>query len=144
MPRVAKKTTDTENKAAVSAAEVPAKKTAAKKTAAKKAEVPEVPEVKEEVKTEEVKAEAVKEDGTKKAASKKAAAKTAEPETTVTIQFQGKDIVAAQIVEKAKEAFAQISPDVQIASLDVYVKPEEGVAYYAVNGEGSGDFKIEL
>ena len=144
MPRVAKKTTDTENKAAVSAAEVPAKKTAAKKTAAKKAEVPEVPEVKEEVKTEEVKAEAVKEDETKKAASKKAAAKTAEPETTVTIQFQGKDIVAAQIVEKAKEAFAQISPDVQIASLDVYVKPEEGVAYYAVNGEGSGDFKIEL
>lgn len=141
MPRVAKKTTDTENKAAVSAAEVPAKKTAAKKTAAKKAEVP---EVKEEVKTEEVKAEAVKEDETKKAASKKAAAKTAEPETTVTIQFQGKDIVAAQIVEKAKEAFAQISPDVRIASLDVYVKPEEGVAYYAVNGEGSGDFKIEL
>ena len=136
MPRVAKKTTDTENKAAVSAAEVPAKKAAAKKTAAKKAEVP---EVKEEVKTEEVKAEAVKEDGTKKAA-----AKTAEPETTVTIQFQGKDIVAAQIVEKAKEAFAQISPDVRIASLDVYVKPEEGVAYYAVNGEGSGDFKIEL
>ena len=138
MPRVAKKTTDTENKAAVSAAEVPAKKTAAKKTAAKKAEVP---EVKEEVKTEEVKTEAVKEDGTKKAASKKA---TAETETTVTIQFQGKDIVAAQIVEKAKEAFAQISPDVQIASLDVYVKPEEGVAYYAVNGEGSGDFTIEL
>ncbi len=135
MPR--KKTTDTENQAVAAATEVKEKKTAAKKA--------ETAEVKEEVKAAEAKTEEVKEEAPKKAApKKKAAEKKAETETTVTIQFQGKDIVAAQLVEKAREAFAQANPDVQIATLDVYIKPEEGVAYYAVNGEGSAEDKIEL
>lgn len=134
MPR--KKITDTENQAAA-AAEVKEKKTAAKKA--------ETAEVKEEVKAAEVKTEEAKEEVPKKAApKKKAAEKKAEAETTVTIQFQGKDIEVAQLVEKAREAFTQANPDVQIATLDVYIKPEEGVAYYAVNGEGSAEDKIEL
>ena len=41
-------------------------------------------------------------------------------------------------------AFTEANPDAEIKTMDVYVKPEEGVAYYAVNGEGSGDYKIEL
>ena len=28
--------------------------------------------------------------------------------------------------------------------IDIYVKPEESVAYYTVNGQGSDEFKIEL
>lgn len=142
MPRT-KKTADTENTVvtpAVETAEAPAKKTAAKKTAAKK-----TGEVKEaEVKAAEVEEEAPKKAAAKKTTARKTAAKKAETVTTVTIQFKGKDMVAAEIVEKAKEAFAQLNPDVEIANLDVYVKPEDGVAYYAVNGEGSGDYKIEL
>ena len=51
---------------------------------------------------------------------------------------------AAEVVEKAKAAFAQMNPDSEIKTVDVYVKPDEGVAYYAVNGEGSADYKIEL
>lgn len=114
------------------------KKTTAKKAAAKTAEAV-------EAKPEEVKAEEVKEEAPKKAPAKKAAVKkAAEPETTVTIQFQGKDIGAAEVVEKAKAAFAQMNPDSEIKTVDVYVKPDEGVAYYAVNGEGSADYKIEL
>jgi uncharacterized protein YhfF len=62
----------------------------------------------------------------------------------VTIQFQGKEITAVQVVEAAKAAFTEANPDAEIKTMDVYVKPEEGVAYYAVNGEGSGDYKIEL
>lgn len=118
------------------------KKTTTRKTAAKKTETA--------VKDEEVKAaeadtvEVSEKASAKKAAPKKTAAKKAEAEATVTIQFQGKDIVAAELVEKAKEAFALISPEVEIKTVDIYVKPEEGVAYYAVNGQGSADYKIEL
>lgn len=103
---------------------VPAKKTA---TVAKKAEA--VPEVKEEAPKKE----------TVKKAAKKAA-----PEASVTVQFQGRDIVTAQVVEAATKAFAEANPDVEIKTIDVYVKPEENVAYYAVNGEGSEDYKVEL
>ena len=31
----------------------------------------------------------------------------------------------------------------EIKTLDVYVKPQEHAAYYAVNGEGSEEFRIE-
>ena len=95
-----------------------------------------------ETKEEEVKEQAVE----KKAAAvkKPAAKKTAEPEATVTIQFQGKSIAAKDVVEMAKNAFAQANPDVQIKTIDIYVKPEENTAYYAVNGQGSEDYKVEL
>lgn len=80
----------------------------------------------------------------KKPAAKKTVKKDVQPDTTVTVQFQGKDIVTAQVVEAAKKAFAEANPDVEIRTIDVYVKPDENVAYYAVNGEGSGDYKVEL
>lgn len=60
------------------------------------------------------------------------------------VQFQGRSIVTAQVVEAAAKAFAETNPDVEIKTIDVYVKPEENVAYYAVNGEGSEDYKVEL
>lgn len=109
------------------------KETAAKKPAAKKAAK----------KTEE----APKAESTKKPAAKKTAVKkTAEPEAsaTVTIQFKGKDIAAKDVLEAAKNAYREANPDGAIKSIDLYVKPEENVAYYAVNGEGSEDFKISL
>ena len=31
-----------------------------------------------------------------------------------------------------------------IKTIEVYVKPEENVAYYVVNGEGSDDWKVSL
>lgn len=147
---MARKKADTESTpvAAVQETEVkaPVKKTAAKKTAVKepltnveeeapKAAVKETPA---DVKEEAPKAAA------KKPAARKTVAKKSEPETTVTIQFQGKEITAVQVVEAAKAAFTEANPDAEIKTMDVYVKPEEGVAYYAVNGEGSGDYKIEL
>lgn len=123
-----KPVTETEKK------ETATKKAPAKKTTTKKAE------------TAAKEAETVKETAAKKAPAKKTAAKkAAEPQVTVTVQLQGKeDIVAANVVEAAKKAYAQANPDGEIKTIDVYVKPEEGVAYYAVNGEGSADYKVEL
>ncbi|MCI8886760.1 MAG: hypothetical protein HFG70_01600 [Hungatella sp.] len=117
------------------------KKPAARKTAASK-KTEDVLVKAAETKEEEVKEQAVE----KKAAAvkKPAAKKTAEPEATVTIQFQGKSIAAKDVVEMAKNAFAQANPDVQIKTIDIYVKPEENTAYYAVNGQGSEDYKVEL
>jgi len=114
-----------------------AKKTAAKKTAAKKAEAPEAAEAVQA-------AEAVKEEAPKKSAAKKTTAKKEEPEVTFTIQYHNKDISACQVLEAAKKAYEKTNPDVEIKTLDLYVKPEEGAAYYVVNGEGSGDYKINL
>ena len=94
-----------------------AKKTAARKTSAKKTEV---------LKEEAVKTEAPKEEPAKKPAVKKAPAKKAEPAATV------------------KKAYMEANPDGEIKTIDIYVKPEENVAYYVVNGEGSGDYKIQL
>ncbi|MCI9148530.1 MAG: hypothetical protein HFG73_09785 [Hungatella sp.] len=108
---------------------MPEKKTAAKKTAAKK--------------DQDVKAETAPE-APKKPAAKKTAAKKSEPEATVTIQFNGKNVAAKDVLEAAKKAYIEANPDSEIKSIDIYVKPEEGVAYYAVNGEGSADYKIEL
>jgi len=111
--------------------EAAAKKAAGRKTAAKKAEP--------------VKAEAEETGTPKKAAARKSAAKKAnEPEMSVTVQFKGKDIVAKDVMEAAKKAYMEANPDGEIKSVDIYVKPEENVAYYAVNGEGSENYKIQL
>ncbi len=111
--------------------ETAAKKTTARKTAAKK--------------TEAVKEEADKAEAPKKTAAKKSAAKKAEePEMSVTIQFGGRNIAAKDVMEAAKKAYTEANPDGVIESMDVYIKPEENVAYYAVNGKGSEDYKIQL
>lgn len=112
-----------------------AKKTAARKTSAKKTEV---------LKEEAVKTEAPKEEPAKKPAVKKAPVKKAEPAATVTIQFNNRDVAAKDVLEAAKKAYMEANPDGEIKTIDIYVKPEENVAYYVVNGEGSGDYKIQL
>ena len=94
-----------------------------------------------------------KETAAKNAPAKKAAyvntgtwAKKAEKETeaAVVIQYAGKEIAAKEILERAKIAFADANPGVKIETIVLYVKPEEDVAYYVVNGIGNDDYKIEL
>ena len=128
----------TEKKAVVTADKAETKKAAAVKTAVEKKET-----VKKEAaaKKEPVK----KETAAKKAPARRTAAKKAEDvKATVTIQFAGKEVVAKNILEEAKKAFAAANKGVEIKTIDIYVKPEEGVAYYVVNGTGSDDYKIEL
>lgn len=122
------------------------KKDAVKETAVK-AEPAKVAAVKAEpVKAESAKAaEAKKEEAPKKApAAKKAPAKKVEPKASVIIEYAGNQIVAKDVLAAATKAFKASNKGVTIKTIEVYVKPEENVAYYVVNGEGSDDYKVSL
>lgn len=122
-----------------------------KKTSAKAVET-EIVETKAAEQEVVAKEEAPKKAGRKKAADtaatpKKAARtakKAAQPQASVTIQYAGKDIVAKEVLEAATKAFQEANEGVAIESIQLYIKPEEGVAYYAVNGIGNDDYKVVL
>lgn len=94
-----------------------AKKPAAKKTAAKKTAAP----------------KAEKKPAAKKTPAKKAAPKAAS--VKVFVEYQGRQISADDILEAVKAAAGKAK------NLEVYVKPEDGAAYYVADGEGG---KVEF
>lgn len=76
---------------------------------------------------------------TKKAAPKAKAAKAPKAEKAasnvkVFVQYHGNEIAMDAIVESVKAAAGVKSAK----SLEVYVKPEDGAAYYVVNGKDTG------
>ena len=102
------------------------------KVEAPKAETKEVKEVKE------VKA-AAKKAPAKKATTKKTPAKKEAAPTEMILQFQGNEVVVANVEEKIKAAYvAEGHRASSIKSLTVYVKPEEYSAYYVINGDVTG------
>lgn len=80
----------------------------------------------------------------KKAVAKKPAAPKAEPVVTAVVQVGGREFDVADIAAKAYAAYKAEHKRKAVKELKVYVKPEENVAYYTVNGEGSDDYKVEL
>ncbi len=123
---------------------------AAPKAEAKKVETPAV-EVKTEVKAEkpEVKTavkEAKKAPAKKetKPAAKKAPAKKVELKSEVHVQFAGKSYTQEDLVKIAKDVWKydlkQKTTD--LASVELYVKPEEQTVYYVMNKEFTGSFTI--
>ena len=136
--------------------------TAAVKAEAVKAEAPKAEAVvKEAVKEEAPKAEAkatvkkaaakkaepAKKEAkeTKKAPAKKAAAKKCELKTQMEIQLgEGKSYTQEDLVKIAKDVWKfdlkQKASD--LTSIELYVKPEEGLAYYVMNTEFTGSFAI--
>lgn len=105
------------------------KKEAAKATEAVKAEVAE-------------KKETVKK-ATKKAAEKKPAKKTAEA-VNVAVQFDGKSYTTEELVKIAKDVWKYDlkKKATEFKTVDLYVKPEEALCYYVINGEVAGCFAI--
>ena len=61
---------------------------------------------------------------------------THEAGRTVVVEFAGKQIMAKDVLQKAK--------DVEIKTLELYISPEQNAAYYVVNGEASEDFVVQL
>ena len=61
----------------------------------------------------------------------------AEIKDEVFVQFAGVEINVEAVVTAAKA-------DYKAKTVSVYIKPEEGVAYYTVKGVGSEDYKVEL
>lgn len=126
-------------------------------TADKKAEEA-VKEVKAEVKSAAEKTgAAVKETAKKAVKTAEKAVKTAakakketvkkaveaEIKDEVFVQFAGREINVEAVVAAAKadyKAKGHRTPK----TVSVYIKPEEGVAYYTVKGVGSEDYKVEL
>ena len=93
-----------------------------------------------------VKKPAVKKEApAKKAAPVKPAAKKAEePKAAVHFQFEGRDIVARDVLDEAVKAFKSTHAEVEVKEIQLYIVAEEGAAYYVVNGEASDDYKIML
>lgn len=116
-------------------------------TPVKAAEAVKAPVVAEETKSVE-KAKVVKETKAAPKAVKKTAAKAkapkaekaaketkaAAPAVKVFVEYQGKQMDMDAILEAVKAA-AGVK---RVKSLEVYVKPEDGAAYYVVNGKDSG------
>lgn len=131
---------------------------AEKKIAADKKAEEAVKEVKAEVKSAAEKTgEAVKETAKKAVKTAEKAVKTAakakketvkkaveaEIKDEVFVQFAGREINVEAVVAAAKadyKAKGHRTPK----TVSVYIKPEEGVAYYTVKGVGSEDYKVEL
>ena len=117
-------------------------------------------DTKTEVKAAEAKAPAAKKTAeekapaAKKTAAKKAPAKSAEKKETtkktttsrkkvtesVCVQFAGNEYDVAAIVEKAKAAYQGDAKNMK--DIKVYVKPEDGMAYFVVNGEETGSVAL--
>ena len=128
---------------------------AEKKIVADKKAEEAVKEVKAEVKSAAVKETAKKAVKTAEKAVKTAAKATkakketvkkaveAEIKDEVFVQFAGVEINVEAVVTAAKadyKAKGHRTPK----TVSVYIKPEEGVAYYTVKGVGSEDYKVEL
>ncbi len=133
-------------KASVKAAEVMEETAkapeAVQEAAEEKKEPAKKPGRKPAVKKETAKEPAAKKETTaKKEAAKKAAD---ELKASVYIQFDGGEASVETLVSAAKQAYVALGhKEEEIKTLDVYVKPQEHAAYYAVNGEGSEEFRIE-
>ncbi len=100
-----------------------AKKTAEKETKTTKA-------AKAETKTE-AKAET-------KATKITKTAKAKEAKVNVTIEFQGKNTGVNDIVEAVKAAYKADGNTDAVETIELYVQPENNVAYYVVNGKENG------
>lgn len=107
----------------------------AKKKETKATEVTETKVAETETKAveAEVKAEPKKAAPAKKATAAKAAVK--EPVIKCTIEFNNKNTAVRSIVDSIYEAEGGKE---NIQTLDVYIQPENNVAYYVVNGNEEG------
>ena len=79
----------------------------------------------------------VKTTGTKTA---KSTAKTAkEPTKKIVIQYHGNDLDVDNLMEKVKAAYAAEGNSADaIKSVELYIKPEENMVYYVIDGYASG------
>lgn len=103
-----------------------------------KSEEKAVAEVKKATKTSEK--------GTKDSAKKaeKAPAKKTEIKESVSVQFDGKSYTTEELVKIAKDVWKydhkkKVS---DFQSVELYVKTEESIVYYVINGEVNGSFAI--
>ncbi len=86
----------------------------------------------------------------KKTTEKETKAKTTETKAKTTrttkakatvnavIQFGGKNAAVNDLVEAVKAAYKADGNEDAVTSVELYIQPENGVAYYVVNGKSEG------
>lgn len=77
-----------------------------------------------------------KEAAAKLRAAEKEKADNLKPE--VVLQFQENDVNIAELIESAKADFRKTKKRTLITDMKLYIKPEDGMAYYVINGTGTG------
>lgn len=115
------------------------KKEEAKKVVAKKAAAPKAEKKAPAAKKAAAPKAAKKAPAAKKAAKKAPVAKKAvvEPKKFMVQTMAGAEISYTDIVKKVNKAISE-----NIKSLEIYVKAEEGKAYYVVNGDITGAVEL--
>ncbi len=71
------------------------------------------------------------------------APKTIEPaakKISCTIEFANKNTTLESIVDSIKAAYKADGNRAAIKTIDVYIQPENNVAYYVINGKEEGKF----
>ncbi|MBQ6856508.1 MAG: hypothetical protein IJO13_05340 [Lachnospiraceae bacterium] len=79
-------------------------------------------------------------------------AKTTEKKTkapsvkkSIVVQYGEKETFVDDLYKKIKEEYEEMgAPQGAIKKADIYIKPEENMAYYVINGVGDENFKIQL
>lgn len=66
------------------------------------------------------------------------------PILSTVVQVGDAEYDITDITAKAYKAFKSVHKRKVVTDFCVYVKPEEGAAYYTVNGEGAPEYKIDL
>lgn len=89
-------------------------------------------------KAEPLAAEVKTEKAVSKAEKAPAKRRTAAPKVALYVQYAGKQVSEAELVEAVKAGWT----GAPIKTLNLYVKPEDGFVYYVVNGDESG--KLEF
>lgn len=79
---------------------------------------------------------AEKEAAAKARAEEKAKAENLKPE--IVVQFQGTETDMTALVEAAKADFHKTKKRTLVTDMKLYVKPEERMAYYVINGDYTG------
>lgn len=77
-----------------------------------------------------------KEAAAKARAEAKAKADNLKPD--VVVQYQDVEVEMASLVEAAKADFHQTKKRTLVTELKLYIKPEDNMAYYVINGESQG------
>ena len=130
-------------KDAKAAEKTTAKKTTAKKATAAKKTTKAVAEKKTAVKKTAAKKTTAKAAEKKPVAKKEVEAKATGLTANVALQYYGKDRNINEIIEDVKKSYvADGHKSTSIKSLNVYLKPEEGFAYFVINESYAG--KVDL
>lgn len=75
---------------------------------------------------------------------KETVSKKAESTLKTIVQVNGKDIDVSTIAADTLKSYKSVHKRKVVNEFVIYVKPEENVAYYTINGEGSDEYKINL